>query len=126
MVNKNYARGKAKDVQCAKDLRELGFWAQESYASKGAFDVIAVAPEGLVRLIQVKRSKRNIVKIKSVAHQYREDIERLLEIPFLPAHVHREIWLWIDKQGKAGERGYQPAGWRIFLIDEIGELKEIT
>ena len=124
MVNKNYARGKIKDVRCADDLRKDGYWSQEAHASKGIFDVVAVK-DGVTRFIQVKRSKRNIVRIASIAHQYRDDIEALQKIP-CAVTVSRELWLWIDKQKKVGEKGYQKEGWRKFVILSYGSLLEMS
>lgn len=50
----NYARGRAREYRCQDALREHGFLTTRAASSQGAFDVIAVAVTGSIRLIQCK------------------------------------------------------------------------
>ena len=122
MVNKNYARGFWAEDKCVKQLREAGGWAERNYASKGTLDVVSVDKEGLTHLIQVKRSRRNIVSIEAINHQFATDLEYMRLIPDLKAGMV-ELWVWFDRHGKAGEQGYRKAGWRKFRVLDKGLIE---
>ena len=121
MPNKNYQRGFSAEKRCQEELSKEGYWTQRAYGSKGAWDVIAVN-EILTRLIEVKRSKRNILKLSSIAHQYREVIEKFNAIP---NGAIKELWVWIDKQGVVGDARYQPARWERFQIVNQCLVREV-
>lgn len=122
MPNKNYRRGFDAEDRCLKEMLAAGYWAERFHASKGTFDVIAVN-ENAARLIQVKRSKKWIKSVKAIMQAYSKDLVCMNLVPWNPKAII-ELWVWFDKQGKAGEDKYRVAGWRKFLIGK-GELIEV-
>jgi hypothetical protein len=119
MPNKNYVRGFSAEKRCQKDLEEIGYWSSRAYGSKGCFDVIAVAQNRPVRLIEVKRSMKYIVKLDSVEHKYVMSLSNLNMIPDTPS-VSKELWVWFDKIGLVGQKNYKPAHWEKFQVRRKG------
>jgi Holliday junction resolvase len=113
MPNKNYQRGFSAEKRCQDDLTKEGYWNQRAYGSKGAWDVIAIG-KGIVRLIEVKRSKSKIVKIDSIHHKYHEAIEKFIQMP--PNCASLELWIWFDKQEIVGHKNHHTAHWEKFRI----------
>ena len=58
MGGQNYRKGRNFEYKVMKHLRKLGYYCIRAYASKGLFDIIAVAPQSIigrdVLLIQAK------------------------------------------------------------------------
>jgi len=120
MVKSNYVRGFAAETRCKNELLNAGYWAERFYASKGTFDVVAVNPGCVVRLIQVKRRKRNVASSEAIVTEYAEDIEIMQRCPGLPA-VSRELWIWVDQQFKMCHQKrklVQTAGWLKFRVED--------
>jgi hypothetical protein len=118
MPNKNYQRGFSAEKRCQEDLEKMGYWSSRSYGSKGCFDVIAVAQNQPVRLIEVKRSKKYVLKQQSIENKYEMSLTNLNMIPDGGA-IKKELWVWFDKQGKVGDKKYQPAHWEKFAVTRV-------
>ena len=73
----------------------------------------------MVRFIEVKRSKKPVRKTESVENKYEMSLSALNEIPDQKGTV-KELWLWVDKEGIAGEKKYQPAHWEKFVVTRNG------
>jgi hypothetical protein len=117
MPNKNYIRGFSAEKRCQEDLEKIGYWSSRSYGSKGCFDVIAVG-HGECRLIEVKRSMKYVVKQQSIENKYAMSLSNLNLIPDVGA-IRKELWVWFDKQGKVGDKKYQPAHWEKFAVTRV-------
>lgn len=115
-MRRNYTRGYEKEVRCVKELRESGYWAERNYASKGTFDVVA-SNHIHTLLIQVKRSKRWIADVQSIANAYRDDLELMMKVP---RHMlcHVQLWVWFD--ASYVREHYRKAGWRYFEVTPEG------
>ncbi len=89
----NGKRGTTAEHRCITDLREAGFRTIRAAASKGPFDVIGLSDD-LVRLIQVKRTKRHSKTLP------KRDVKEVLSAPTpeIP-QVSVELWLWRDNVG---------------------------
>lgn len=59
MVSTAYARGRSREYQVLKKLREEGWYCSRSAASHGPVDVFA-AKNGKVRMIQVKSGRARL------------------------------------------------------------------
>ena len=86
MPNKNYISGRNAEYAVIKALREEGaVLAQRTAGSHSLIDVIALMPDGLCRLIQVKKDS-------SPLH-----LEELAQLPHKTG-VSVELWHKVDGQ----------------------------
>ena len=84
------AKGNRAEHRCMRMLEAQGFQTTRSSASLGAWDVIAVGPDG-VRLVQVKCNRR----------PGRVEMETLRAFKVPPSGVSKEVWVF--KDGKPRE-----------------------
>lgn len=88
MPNKNYISGRQYEYKCIVELRRQGaVEAQRTAGSHGSFDIIAIMPDGLIRLIQVK------------SHGAQDDIKKLDSLPIPEKLVTKELWHWVTRKG---------------------------
>jgi len=109
MTSRNYRRGYDAEKRLLDMLLQAGWWAERAHASKGTFDIIA-SRDTQVLFIQVKRSKRNVVSLKAIARQYREDLARMQAIR-TPPSVSIELWQYTDPLP-----GSRTGTWRRFRV----------
>lgn len=83
----NYARGVRLEHKCRDFFIAQGYTVIRSAGSKGAADLVAISGNDVV-LVQVGK------KGKSVA----DALQRLAAVP-APAHVRKEVWIWVPRQG---------------------------
>jgi hypothetical protein len=103
----NYERGQAVEWRARKELKEQGFFVVRAAASKTCVDLVAIG-RGMVVLIQLKRSKRNIKSLRAICTSFGKDLAELDAIPVVE-NVYKELWLWVDRKG-----------WRKVLLDPDG------
>jgi Holliday junction resolvase len=109
----NYAKGAGYERKLMKLLNDWGYLTIRSAGSHSAVDIVSVG-EGNVSFIQVKSSRRRIIKINSVMSAFKNDIAELAKIKRAVPHANAELWLWTYRQG-----------WRVFDVQEIGNIVEI-
>lgn len=92
----NYKRGVRKERQLIKELETAGYAAMRTAGSHGLFDVIAIRPPSIVRLIQVKRGKT-----ESAVRRDCELAEEQLREHGLTSSgsITVELRGWLDNQG---------------------------
>lgn len=88
----NYKRGYEIERKVMRLLAAAGYITARTAGSHSPFDVVAVNSTG-VRLIQVKRTKRD--KFDALLDMAIEEIQ---QVPRLPG-VSREVWIWVDGRG---------------------------
>jgi len=83
-MNRNYISGRTKEYAVCKELRRQGaVFAQRTAGSHSPIDVVALMPDGSVRLIQVKRSSYDP-----------KAAEKLSALPHTEG-VLIELWEWV-------------------------------
>ena len=91
----NTRRGHDTERKCAQELKALGYDVIRSAASKSIWDIIAVGPHD-IRLIQCKRTKKNIrsaIMPGSVMLEMHEAVAPRSKV------VRKELWTWVDRKG---------------------------
>lgn len=78
-----YFRGRRKEQDVKKHLEALGYVCMRSAGSKGAFDIVAIARDG-VRFIQVKYGLK---------YPGQAEIDKLGAVP-VPSNCSRELWYY--------------------------------
>lgn len=93
----NYTRGREKEYEVMKRLREEGYECIRTAGSHGPFDVVAIGPQG-VRFVQVKRVRPGT----NWRREYEKAKEALFSLPRLDG-ISYEVWVWKDREGWARE-----------------------
>jgi len=115
MPNTNYRRGVSYEYQIIRDLICSGYAiAQRSAGSKSMFDIWAIpnTPDKPVLFIQCKRSK---IGISNIEGYFKEDIERVRQLPFL-TNIEYHIYIKIDGEG---EEKYRIEKDKLFRFNPI-------
>jgi hypothetical protein len=107
----NYERGRAVEWRARKELGEQGFYVIRAAASKTCVDLVAIG-RGMVLLVQLKRSKKNIKSLHAICNSFGPDLLKLDDIPPVE-NVYKELWLWVDRKG-----------WRKILLNPDGVATE--
>lgn len=92
-VMANLRRGADAERACVLALKQQGYAAFRSAASRGAFDVIGIGPDDIL-LIQVKRTKKNARRNHPAT---RESLIKA-KVPNHPC-IKKELWCWVDRKG---------------------------
>jgi hypothetical protein len=103
----NYQRGRKTEWDARDELTAAGFYVVRAAASKTCVDLVAIG-RGIVILVQLKRSKRDIKSLRSICKAFGDDLKRLDGIPTVK-NVYKELWLWVDQKG-----------WRKIFLDADG------
>lgn len=89
----NLRRGADAERRCANELRDLGYVAVRSAASRSPFDVIAIRGDEIL-LVQVKRTK---AKGRMLHGKTRRELETFA-VPDVGC-VKKQLWCWLDRAG---------------------------
>jgi hypothetical protein len=92
MPNRNYESGRRFEYKIANELRADGHMILRTAGSHGAFDLVAISPEGEVGLIQCKRCKTD-AEAKRLTKAFKEN-------PPLPrnGHYEQEIIVYVSDE----------------------------
>ena len=90
----NYDRGRETEYKIMEVLNKAGYITFRTAGSHGPFDVGGIAPNGSVRFIQSKRSKKD----NSWKSDFEKAVDQLRQLPRNP-NISYEVWVWVDYNG---------------------------